>query len=220
VTPLQGAVIEPLSVVAQAIYSRCEIKPGMDVVVTGCGIIGLMAAELARAAGARVAITGLEHDRDIRLKAAADRGMIPIIVSGDKPLAHQLADGVTDFHGDRFGDPMDNGTVDILIECSGAPAALGEAPLAVRTEGTICVIATYGTDVPFAATTFTRGGLTMTGVMGSGRDDFETAQRLLHDGAFPVDYYARLYPFDNVLDAFSDSIHATVAKAVLEVNPS
>ncbi len=50
-TPLEGSVVEPLSVVAQGIHRKCNIQPGMDVVVSGCGIIGLMAAELARAAG-------------------------------------------------------------------------------------------------------------------------------------------------------------------------
>jgi threonine dehydrogenase-like Zn-dependent dehydrogenase len=219
VTPLQGSVIEPLSVVTQAIYSRCEIKPGMDVVVTGCGIIGLMAAELAKACGARVAITGLEQDREIRLKAAAERGMIPIVVGPDRPLHDALAEGIRDEAGNLFGDQLDNGTVDVLIECSGAPPVLGAAPYSVRTEGTICVVATYASDAMFAATALTRGGLTMTGVMGSGKDDFEVAQRLLRDGVFPVEHYARIYPFEQVIDAFADSIQATVSKAILEVNP-
>jgi L-iditol 2-dehydrogenase len=218
VSPIQGAVIEPLSVVAQAIDSRCNIKPGMDVIVSGSGIIGLMAAELARAAGGRVAITGLERDRNIRLKTAADRGFIPIVVSADRPLQLQLKDGIYDKHGSRFGCAYDDGTVDVFIECSGAPPALGTAPYCVKTEGTICVIATYGSDVSFAATMQVRGGVTVTGVMGSARHDFEKAQRLLQDSTFPVDHYARIYPFDRVIDAFADSINATVSKAILEVN--
>ena len=218
VTPLQGALIEPLSVVAHAIYSRCNIKPGMDVVVTGCGIIGLMAGELARAAGARVAITGLEQDRDVRLRLASERGMIPIVVGPERTLKDQLADGVADPAGNRFGDPLDGGSADILIECSGAPASLGAAPNCVRTEGTICIIATYGAEVAFSATAFVRGGLTMTGVMGSGRDDFETAQGLLRSGVFPVDHYSRIYPFENAMDAFTDLVNATVPKAILEIN--
>lgn len=217
VTPIQGAVIEPLSVVAQAIDSKCNIKPGMDVIVSGTGIIGLMSAELARAAGGRVAITGLERDRNMRLKTAAGRGFIPIVVSAERPLQQQLKDGIYDAEGRRFGCAYDDGTADVFLECSGAPAALGAAPYCVKTEGTICVIATYGSDVPFAATQQVRGGVTVTGVMGSGRHDFEKAQRLLQDGTFPVDYYAQLYPFESVIDAFADSIHATVAKAILEV---
>ena len=217
VSPIQGAVIEPLSVVAQAIDSKSSIKPGMDVLVSGSGIIGLMAAELARAAGARVAITGLERDRNVRLKTAAERGFIPIVVSAERPLHQQLKEGIYDARGSRFGCAYDDGTVDVFIECSGAPHALGPAPYCVKTEGTICVIATYGSDVSFAATTQVRGGLTVTGVMGSGRHDFEKAQRLLQDGTFPVDFYARIYPFDRVIDAFADSIHAMVPKAILEV---
>ncbi len=217
VTPLQASVMEPLSVVSQAIYSRCNIQPGMDVLVTGCGIIGLMAAELARAAGGRVAITGLERDRDIRLKAAAERGILPIVVSPERPVHEQLRDGVEDLNGNRFGNAHEDGAVDVLIECSGSAAALGAAPYSVRTEGTICVIATYAADVPLAATTLVRAGLTMTGVMGSGRQDFETAQRLLRDRVFPVEHYARLYPFERALDAFADSIHAAVPKAILEI---
>ena len=220
VSPKEGAVIEPVSVCTQAIHSRMNIQPGQDVVVTGCGIIGLIAAELARAAGARVAITGLEHDRNVRLKTAAERGMLPIVVSADRPLHTQLKTGLRHPDGYPFGNAYDNGTVDALIECSGAPPALGDAPLAVRTEGTICVIATYAATVPFDATALTRGGLIMTGVMGSARQDFEMAQRLLRDKVFPLEHYARLYPFDGVIDAFADSIHAAVPKAILEVNPA
>jgi len=173
---------------------------------------------LAKACGARVAITGLEQDREIRLKAAAERGMIPIVVGPDRTLHDALAEGIRDEAGNLFGDQLDNGTVDVLIECSGSPPVLGAAPYSVRTEGTICVIATYASDAMFAATALTRGGLTMNGVMGSGKDDFEVAQRLLRDDVFPVEHYARIYPFEQVIDAFADSIQATVSKAILEVN--
>ena len=104
ISPLQGAVIEPLSVVAQGIHRKCNIQPGMDVVVSGCGIIGLMAAELARAAGARVAVTGIERDRNVRLQLAKERGFIPIVVSEDAPLHEQLSSGVEDLEGKKFGD--------------------------------------------------------------------------------------------------------------------
>ena len=59
----------------------------------------------------------------------------------------------------------------------------------------------------------------MTGVMGSARQDFEMAQRLLREGVFPLDHYARVYPFSEIIGAFADSINATVPKAILKVNP-
>ncbi|TFG74311.1 MAG: zinc-binding dehydrogenase, partial [Flavobacteriales bacterium] len=41
-TPEQGALVEPLSIIVNALHNKCNIKPVQDVVVTGCGIIGLM----------------------------------------------------------------------------------------------------------------------------------------------------------------------------------
>ena len=214
---LEGAVVEPLSVAAQGIYRKCNIQPGSDVVVSGCGIIGMMAAELARAAGARVAVTGIENDRNIRLKLAEERGFIPIVVSAESPLHEQLNKGIDDLDGKRFGDEYENGTVDTLIECSGAPPALGSAGLSVQLEGTICVIATFGSDVTFQATPFVRSGQTMTGVMGSNREDFENAQTLLSRGVFPVDAYSKEYSFKNAIQAMHDSISAQTTKAILKV---
>jgi len=215
---LQGSVVEPLSVVAQAIDQKCNIKPGMDVVVTGCGIIGFMAAELARAAGARVAITGIERDREVRLKLAKDRGFIPIVVSPDNLLHDQLKAGIEDLDGNRFGDEYEFGTVDVLLECSGAPPALAQAGLSVQLEGTICVVATYGANVNFEATSFVRSGQVMTGVMGSNRSDFVTAQTLLQREIFPVEKYSQVYEFENVIEAMNDSMSAQTPKAILAIN--
>lgn len=217
-SPLQGSVVEPLSVVVQGIHRKSNIQPGMDVVVSGCGIIGLMAAELARAAGARVAVTGIEQDRNVRLKLAKERGFVPIVVSQENPLHEQLAAGIEDLDGRPFGDAYENGTVDCLIECSGFPPALGSAGLSVQLEGHICVIATFGADVTFGATAFTRSGQSMQGVMGSNREDFELAQALLQRGVFPVESYSQQYAFDDVVLAMEESIMAKTPKAILAIN--
>jgi L-iditol 2-dehydrogenase len=219
-TPLQGALVEPLSVVAQGVLRKCGIQPGMDVVVSGCGIMGLMAAELARAAGARVAITGIERDRDVRLALAAQRGFLPIVVSADAPLHERLRAGVEALDGTRFGDAYDDGLVDVLVECSGAPSSLATAGLAVQPEGTICTIATYPCDVAFGATAFTRAGQSMQGVMGSSHEDYDHAQSLLLRGVVPVEAYTQLYPFEHALTAMADSIAARTTKAVIQVQPA
>ena len=217
-TPVQGSLIEPLSVVTQAIYRKSRIKPGMDVVVSGCGIIGLLSAELARLSGARVAVTGLERDREHRLTLAEKRGFDTVIVSEDKPLYEQLAAGIQDREGRKFGDEYEEGRVDVLIECSGAPAALAAAGRSVRFEGTISVIATYPKEVPFEATDFVRAGQTMTSTMGSSREDFEKAQILLRNGLFPVEDYVQVYPFEKAVEAIADSIRGLTSKAVLEMS--
>ena len=214
-TPEQGALVEPLSVVVNALYKKCNIQPGDDVVVTGCGIIGLMSAEVAKAAGARVAITGIAHDRDNRLRVAAEQGFMTIEVSPENSLTSQLAAGITDAGGIPFGG---NGKVDVLIECSGVPPVLTEAINVVRPEGDICVIATYGKEVSINATHLTRTSLNMRGSMGSCREDYMVAQKLMVTGVFPAEKYINHYDFKDVNQAFEDSIKANNVKAVIKMN--
>lgn len=214
-TPEEGSLVEPLSVVVNALSNKCTIQPGQDVVVTGCGIIGLMSAELAKAAGARVAITGIAHDRKNRLKVAAEQGFIIIEVSPDNSLTSQLAAGIKDANGVPFGT---KGKVNLLIECSGVPQVLTEAIGVVRPEGDICVIATYGKEVEINATHLTRTSLNMRGSMGSCRVDYMIAQKLMVTGVFPAKKYINNYNFKDISQAFEDSIKANNVKAVIKMN--
>jgi threonine dehydrogenase-like Zn-dependent dehydrogenase len=213
--PVHGAIVEPLSVAVNAIYSKCNIKPGMDVLVTGCGIMGLMAAELARAAGGRVAITGIEQDRNIRLKAAKERDITTIVVSPENTLLNQLEKGIIDIEGRPFGS---KGKVDLLIECSGVPQVLAEAIYTVKPEHDVCLIATYPAKVELDTTHIVRQSLNIKGVMGSHKDNFLVAQKLLVQNVFPADHYINLYEFDNINQAFADSIQAKTTKAVVKMN--
>jgi L-gulonate 5-dehydrogenase len=213
--PMFGAIVEPVSVAVNALYSKCDIKPGMDVLVTGCGIMGLISAELARANGARVAITGVEQDRNIRLKAARERGITTIIVSPENPLLKQLEAGVKDADGSVFGT---NGKVDLVIECSGVPPVLAEAIYAVKPEHDICTIATYPDKVLMDNTYITRQSLNIKGVMGSHKENFLVAQKLLLHQVFPAAHYINLYDFEHINDAFADSIKAQTTKAVVKMN--
>jgi threonine dehydrogenase-like Zn-dependent dehydrogenase len=214
-TPEQGALIEPLSVVINALHNKCNIKPGQDVVVSGCGIIGLMSAELARAAGARVAITGIEHDRNVRLQKAKERGFITIVVSPEKTLKGQLEEGIIDNNGISFGF---KGKVDLLIECSGVPDALSKAPAVVKPDGEICIVATYPKEVTIDATQITRTSLNIRGSVGSSKEDYIIAQKLMLTGVFPSGHYIDKYEFKDIEKAFEDSVKATTGKAVIKMN--
>ncbi len=215
-SPEQGALIEPLSVVVNALNTATNIKPGDDVIVTGCGIIGLMSAELARAAGARVAITGVAHDRNGRLLKAHEQGFITIEVSPENSLSAQLKNGITDQNGIRFGTL--SGQVDLVIECSGVPPVLSEAITIVKPEGDICVIATYPAEVSINATHLTRTSLSMRGSMGSCREHYMTAQKLMLTEIFPAKAYIDHYSFSDITKAFEDSIKANNIKAVVKMN--
>ena len=174
-----------------------------------------MSAELAKAVGARVAVTGIAHDRDKRLRVAKEQGFITIEVSPENSLTKQLQEGIVDANGVPFGT---NGKADLLIECSGVPPVLSEAFDVVRPEGDICVIATYGKEVSINATHLTRTSLNMRGSMGSCRTDYMVAQKLMVTGVFPAEKYTNLYGFEDINQAFEDSIKANNVKAVIKMN--
>ena len=109
---LEGALIEPLAVACRCVRQGCETGAGDRVVVSGCGIIGLLCALVARVCGAEVTVTGVAADAGVRLRKARELNMETIVVGGEEPLASQLPE-----------------PADILIEASGAPGALAAASI-------------------------------------------------------------------------------------------
>ena len=89
-----------------------KVQAGENVAITGPGPIGLLALQLAKAAGASVALLGIEADR-ARLELARQLG-----------ADHTLEiNGVTDVQA-AVQDLFQAEGIDLVIECSGAgPAA-------------------------------------------------------------------------------------------------
>ena len=109
-----GALMEPLSVGIWA-CRKAGVGPGDRVLVTGAGPIGLLAAQVARAAGAsRVEVSDVNEER----------------------LAHAERAGA---HPRRAGHDTAS-EADVLIECSGHPAALTAGIEALRPAGTAVVV--------------------------------------------------------------------------------
>ena len=91
-----GAVSEPLAVGVHAVMEIGRIQPDEWVLVTGPGTIGLITMQVARALGAKVAITGTAQDAS-RLELAARLGAEHCIQveSGDQfKLAAELNEGL------------------------------------------------------------------------------------------------------------------------------
>lgn len=121
----QGALLEPLSV---GIWGcrRAQLAPGDDVLVSGAGPVGLLAAATARAFGAAtVTVTDIAP---FRLEAAEAMGFTV-------EKADQMMPGM------RF---------DVLLECSGAPTALAEGVWRLRPAGRAAMIGMPKQDVTLA----------------------------------------------------------------------
>jgi len=134
-----AAVVEPAANAVTDVVERAQITAGDFVVVLGPGPIGLLAGLVARAAGARhVAILGTPADEALRLKKARELGFETVInVAQQNPVdaVYKLTGGVG---------------ADLVVECSGAAAAIVSTVDLIRKKGRICAIGLPGKDtIPF-----------------------------------------------------------------------
>lgn len=118
VSDTAGALLEPLSVGLWAVR-KGNVRPGDRVLVTGAGPVGLLAARVAKAAGAaEVAITDVNP---ARLQVARALGVDTALDTRETPLDDTLR-------------------ADVLLECSGAPAAVTAGIKALRPAGTAVLV--------------------------------------------------------------------------------
>jgi L-iditol 2-dehydrogenase len=114
----EGALIEPLSV-AVAANRKGGTGVGSCVLVTGCGPIGVLCAQVARAAGAtRVTITDLNQER----------------------LEQASALGVDDALRDPDQAALNNLEPDVLIECTGMEEVVAQGTSALRPAGVAVLV--------------------------------------------------------------------------------
>lgn len=129
----QAAVVEPTANIVTDLIERTGMKAGETVVVVGPGPIGLLAAMVARAAGARdVIILGTPADEALRIKTARELGFQHTINIGKENPVEEIRE-LTGGLG-----------ADIVAECSGSPKAIPGVIDLVRKCGKICVIGLTG----------------------------------------------------------------------------
>lgn len=111
----EGAMLEPLSVGIWA-CRRAGLQPGDRVLVSGAGPVGVLAAQVARALGASV--VRLADISPYRLEVAAGLG----------------------FEVEQAGGGGTIPEFDVLLECSGAPTALGDGLWRLRNGGRAAMV--------------------------------------------------------------------------------
>ncbi|WP_214323815.1 NAD(P)-dependent alcohol dehydrogenase [Nonomuraea sediminis] len=122
-----AALIEPLSVGVWA-CRKARVEPGSRVLVTGAGPVGLLCMQAALAFGATdVMITDINM---ARLRLARELGASETLDVRENSLS------------DAGFEP------DVLLECSGHPAAVGEAIRAVGRAGRVVLVGMGGEEIP------------------------------------------------------------------------
>ncbi|WP_243064787.1 NAD(P)-dependent alcohol dehydrogenase [Humibacter sp. RRB41] len=191
----EGALAEPLSVGLWGCH-RAGLRPGDDVLVTGAGPVGLLAAESAKALGA---------------------GTVTVTDVSEPRLALAAAHG---FATELSGTATDERTFDVLLECSGAPGVLAEglerlgpagraavigisktnADLPLHTlnwnEITIATVSRYQNTWPLAIALISSGRVNLSGVHTHSFPLSRTADALAVGTTDPTAVKAIIYPQD------------------------
>ena len=169
-----AAMMEPLACVVHAAEDCGRICPGDRVLVSGPGSIGLMALQVALAAGARVLVSGTAIDAD-RLKMALQLGAERIVcVPGES-----LEEAVAEFTG--------GAGVDAVLECSGAARAIDAALPLVKKRGYFTQIGLPGRKIEFDIEKVCYRELHFSGSLGSRRASWVRGLELVSSGAVKLE---------------------------------
>ena len=140
-----AALLEPLSVGLWA-CRKGGVGPGTRVLVTGAGPVGLVAMQAALAAGAAsVTVTDVNPHR---LDLARELGATATLDVSATSVPAAVADGLE---------------ADVLLECSGHPAATAEAVLAVAPAGTVVLVGMGGDQATLPLSRIQERELSVTG---------------------------------------------------------
>ena len=128
-----AALAEPLACVCNAVLDPNAINPGDRVVIVGAGAVGILACQVARAAGARALLLGLESDID-RLAVAMSLGFEVCRIERSEDRA-------------RLDDEVLRREIDVVIECSGNDRGIATALSALRPQGRLIQMGLISGDV-------------------------------------------------------------------------
>jgi L-iditol 2-dehydrogenase len=197
-----GAMLEPLGVAVHA-ADLGHIPLGGSVAVIGCGPIGLLLIQVARAAGAArvLAADPLAHRR----LAATERG------------ADQVLDPVDHEYGSHLADFTAGLGVDVAFEAAGTDPAISAAMEAVRPGGRVVLAGIPSTEASFfPAGVARRKGLTIAMVRRM-KEVYPRATALVEAGLVDVrGLVSHRFPLTEVQDAFTAAVTRSGLKVILE----
>jgi L-iditol 2-dehydrogenase len=203
-----GALLEPLGVAIHSV-DLGHIKPGMSVSVCGCGPIGLLIMQMARAAGAThlFATDPLPN----RLDAARAFGAIAIQAGPKGEEAAELRKTITQVTGRAGG-------VDVAFEAAGEDPAVETAVEAAKPGGRVVIVGIPAVDhYTFTASTARRKGLTIA-ICRRMKNTYPRAIRLVESGQVDVrSLVTHRYPLAKINEAFATASRREGLKIVVDL---
>lgn len=162
----EASLAEPLACVCHCLLDPPAVTPGDQVLVTGPGPIGLLAAQVARLLGGEVLVAGRSSDA-ARLAVAEALGFDTAAVD---------APGAFDRYAPRLG-------ADVVIECSGAGGGAATCLEQVRRGGRYVQVGVFGKPVTVPLDRVFQTELVLTSGFASTPRSWRRALALLERGA-------------------------------------
>ena len=165
-----AALIEPSAVAFHAVR-RSQLQVGDVVCVVGCGPIGLLTAQVAKAAGAGVvvAVEPDENRRNLALATGTD-----IAVSPGEDL-HATLDELT--QGLR---------ADLAFDCAGIPQTMQQSVDMVRRGGSVCLVGVTGEEARINPIRWIGKEITLNTSMVFTLDEMKATANMIQDGRLSV----------------------------------
>ena len=200
----EAALVEPLACVVRGLLELGRITAGDKVVITGPGAIGLLAVQVAKAAGARVLMVGTPADRE-RLELTARLGADMTLGTAQDGVETQRA-----IH-DYFG-----GAPDVVVECSGAAPAASLLLNVVAKAGRFIQVGLYGKPLQLDLDQVCYKELQLTGSFATTPSSWRRALALAGSGTVSLKgVVGRTYPLSEWREAFNAVQAYTPGKVLL-----
>ena len=195
---------------AGAVMNALKIGPGASFAAFGAGAVGLSAVMAARAVGATTIIAV-----DVvpsRLDLAKEIGATHVVDARQQ-------DAVTAIRA------ITGGGVQFSLETTAIPAVVRQAVDALGVRGTCGIVgaAPPGTDIKIDVTEFMQMAKTLYGIIeGDSIPELFIPQLidLYLQGRFPFDKLTKMYPFDRINEAASDSEQGLTIKPIIRIGES
>lgn len=162
----QASIVEPATVAYHAVM-RTLPMPGDVVVIQGCGPIGLLTLQVARAAGAG-RVVAIEPNELRRSKA--------ISVGADEAITPEEA-------RERFGAKG----ADLVFECAGVPPTIQSAVEFVRRGGRVNLVGLASGAATISPQSWLIKEVTFVASLAYNHHDFVETMNLMADGRIKVD---------------------------------
>jgi (R,R)-butanediol dehydrogenase/meso-butanediol dehydrogenase/diacetyl reductase len=167
ISDLEAALLEPATVVTHALR-RTPIRDGESVVVLGAGPIGLLALQLAKAAGAGCVAV---------IEPEASRAELARSLGADAVFAPDLEDLES-----QLRKLCGKAGPDLVLECAGVPSTIQRSVDLVRRGGRVGLVGLASTPATIVPGAWLVKEVTMTASLGYTNEEFDITQSLAAEG--------------------------------------